>query len=261
MFNLGFALLVIASIAAVPAHAAASCRAASGSAMRPLVELYTSEGCDSCLPADRWLSSRFGANAAGAPAIAVAFHVDYWDRLGWVDRFATHAYTERQYEAMRSNGGSFVYTPQILLQGRTFAGWQTDSATALERAARTPPGATIALGATPGDHQVRIDADVAVSDAGIAQDARVFVAYVDSGLVSEVKSGENRGLRLTHDRVVRTLRLAGTPASDGHLRATLSLPIPAEAGIRPRVVAFVQRASTGDIVQALELPLDACPSP
>ena len=260
MFNFALRLLVMASIAVAPAQAA-SCRASSGSAMRPLVELYTSEGCDSCPPADRWLSSRFSADGSSAPAIAVAFHVDYWDRLGWADRFATHAYTERQYEAMRANGGSFVYTPQVLLQGRSFEGWQTDPATPLDRAARSRPGATLALVATPHDREMRVEADVEVADAGLAKDSRVFVAYVDSGLVSDVKAGENRGLRMTHDHVVRTLRVAGTPAADRRLRATLTLPVPREAGSHPQLVAFVQRASTGDVLQALELPLDACPSP
>src|SRR5437868_5197512 len=73
---------------------AAGCRAASGAATTPLVELYTSEGCDSCPPADRWLAANFPRVAAPGGPLALAFHVDYWDRLGWIDRFGAPAWTE-----------------------------------------------------------------------------------------------------------------------------------------------------------------------
>src|SRR5204862_3025458 len=94
-------LPVVALIAAGGANAAQNaCKAVSSATTTPLVELYTSEGCDSCPPADRWLSSPVAARGEGNRALALAFHVDYWDRLGWTDRFASHAYTERQYAAM-----------------------------------------------------------------------------------------------------------------------------------------------------------------
>src|SRR6185369_5141540 len=91
-------LFVATLLAALLAGAvrAESCAATSGPRIVPLVELYTSEGCNSCPPADRWLSSTVPAAANGQTAIALAFHVDYWDRLGWKDRFATAAWTERQ---------------------------------------------------------------------------------------------------------------------------------------------------------------------
>jgi len=90
---------------------AQTCRLASAPVTRPLVELYTSEGCNSCPPADRWLAAQFPARAENSAAVALAFHVDYWDRLGWVDRFASNAYTERQHAAMRANGATFVPDP------------------------------------------------------------------------------------------------------------------------------------------------------
>ena len=102
----------------------ATCGARSGASTVALVELYTSEGCDSCPPADRWLAGAFRGNADTARAIPLAFHVDYWDRLGWKDRFASAAFTERQYAAMRANHTGFVYTPQVLVQGRDFSGWR-----------------------------------------------------------------------------------------------------------------------------------------
>src|SRR3954449_3542256 len=91
----GVTLLCFAAVtdAATPA----ACRILSGPSKTPLIELYTSEGCDSCPPADRWLSAQFPRVRAPNGAVALAFHVDYWDRLGWTDRFASRAYTERQY--------------------------------------------------------------------------------------------------------------------------------------------------------------------
>ena len=249
-------LLMIASLVAVPVHAEPACRAASGTLTRPLVELYTSEGCDSCPPADRWLASHF--DAAGSRAIALGFHVDYWDRLGWVDRFASPAYTERQYDAMRANGASFVYTPQVLLQGREFATWRDGATTLLDAAAQRPARAVVTLEAATGAREVVVRADAQVSDAALSRDARLFVAYADSGLVSDVKAGENHGVRLSHDHVVRALRVAGDAGRDGRVHATVTLPRPGEAGTNPVLVAFVQRVSTGDVLQALALPLDRC---
>ena len=259
MIRLAIIVVLVTSLAA-PARAATACHATSEAQTRPLLELYTSEGCDSCPPADRWFSSRFDASDEHHPALALAFHVDYWDRLGWVDRFANAAYTERQYEAMRANGASFVYTPQVLVQGHALADWRGGAAAAIDAASHAPARATITLDATPGAHEVVVRADARVLDAVRMRDAQLFVAYADSGLVSDVKAGENRGVRLEHDHVVRALRLAGAADGDGHWQASVTLPKPAEAGKHPMLVAFVQRAASGDILQSVALSLDGCAS-
>lgn len=251
-------MLVLACAAGTPAGAAAQCHTRSGPLVRPLIELYTSEGCDSCPPAERWLASRFDVAGPQSPAIALAFHVDYWDRLGWVDRFAKAQYTERQYAMMRASGGAFVYTPQFLLQGHDFAGWRHGDARPIDTASGGRAGATIAMDASRSEREVVVHAGARVADVAAAADAQLFVAYADSGLVSQVEAGENRNLRLVHDHVVRTLRLAGRVAADGQVDATLTLPRPAERGTHPMLVAFVQRASSGDVLQALALPLDMC---
>ncbi|HET8875613.1 MAG TPA: DUF1223 domain-containing protein [Casimicrobiaceae bacterium] len=251
-------VVLFAALTGVEAHAASACHASSGTLTRPLIELYTSEGCDSCPPAERWLSSRFGAAGTASQAIALAFHVDYWDRLGWVDRFANADYTARQYAMMHANGGTFVYTPQLLLQGRDFAAWRDADTSPIDAAARTNAAATIVVDVVPGERELVVHADARIVHDSGAHDAELFVAYADSGLVSQIGAGENRGLRLTHDHVVRTLRLAGRDSGAGHVDATLTLTRPIERGARPMLVAFVERASTGDVLQALALPLDAC---
>ena len=126
------ALLALALLA--PAHAAPACSARSAATVTPVVELYTSEGCNSCPPADRWLSKL----KADAPVVALAFHVDYWDRLGWKDRFASPAFTQRQAEQQRTSGARFSYTPQVIIDGADRPDWPGAAP-----ASRTRPAATV----------------------------------------------------------------------------------------------------------------------
>jgi hypothetical protein len=236
---------------------AAACTARSGAQTAPLVELYTSEGCSSCPPADRWLSATFPADDPATSVVAIAFHVDYWDRLGWKDRFAQPAFTERQYDAMRANRAGFVFTPQVLLQGRDYDGWH-GGARAPTLAARHAglAQADIAIDAEPAPAAVKVRARARAPLRGAARPAALFVAYVDSGLVSRIKAGENAGKRVVHDHVVRTLAGPFPVNADGEARIEIELARPREAGDSPRIVAFVQDTAGGEVLQALALP---CP--
>jgi hypothetical protein len=250
-------MFAIAAVAAAglcaPVAAATACHATSGVRVTPLVELYTSEGCDSCPPAERWLSSRFPAADDDPAAIALAFHVDYWDRLGWVDRFARRAYTERQYAAMHANAAALVYTPQVLLQGHDF-GWQFAGVGAFDSSRLGSADTSIAIEAIPDEREVVVRVRAKAKRPGTIVD----VAYVDSGLVSNIGAGENRGVRLVHDHVVRSLQRAGRVGNDGVLAAKVTLQRPTERGTHPTIVAFVQREANGDVLQAIALPLDRC---
>jgi len=244
-------------LVAGPAHGTV-CTARSGPQTVPLVELYTSEGCNSCPPADRWLSATFVRNAAGPAGIPLAFHVDYWDRLGWKDRFATPAYTDRQYDAMRANRTRFVYTPQILVQGKDFPGWRGRAGTAaLASGSAAPARAEITLEAEPQRGSIAVKATARVPSSADRKGAALYIALADNGLVSDVKAGENAGVRLVHDHVVRLFRAGPSPDSNGDMRWDVALPVPAEAGSASTVVAFVQNAGAGDVLQALALPLTA----
>src|SRR6516164_4584911 len=255
------AAVSLAAMTLTPAYAAEGgpCRASSGPATVPVIELYTSEGCDSCPPADRWLQAQFAPGKTGADAIALAFHVDYWDRLGWTDRFGSAAYTDRQRAAMRANGEAFVYTPQVLLQGRNFDQWRKGSpAAALAKISASAPRAAIELEASvdPVSRATTVRASARPASATGAKPAVLSVAYTDSALVSEVKAGENSGVRLTHDHVVRALKTVPLQGSgEGTLTALFERP--SEAGSTPTVVAFVQQRDDGEILQAVALPLAA----
>jgi hypothetical protein len=264
-WRLGFiwpALALIAAGAAVSAPARADvCAAKSGRDAVALVELYTSEGCNSCPPADRWLTTTFRKGGEGAAAIPLAFHVDYWDRLGWKDRFASPDYTERQYVAMRANRAGFVYTPQVLVQGKDFPEWRGRGSTVLAMAHPTPARAVIALEAESERGSLAVKASARIAGAADRNGAALFIALADDGLASDVKAGENKGERLTHDHVVRLLRTAPAPDANGDVRWQVVLPLPAERGSGSTLVAFVQNARTGDVLQALSLPLVAACAP
>src|SRR5207244_8430096 len=116
------------------AAAAAECTRNTGARTVALVELYTSEGCSSCPPADRWISG-FVNHPRFERVVPLAFHVNYWDDLGWKDRFADQRYTERQRALAKATGAKEVYTPQVTLQGRDARDWRDESSFAREIAA------------------------------------------------------------------------------------------------------------------------------
>jgi hypothetical protein len=250
------AITAILMITAIPGQTATTCAAESGAQTVPLVELFTSEGCDSCPPADRWLTSQFPVAGTAGSTTVLAFHVDYWDRLGWKDRFATAEYTKRQYDAMRANGATFVYTPQVLVQGRDVLAWRGDKAGDVLAAARKRPArADVAL-AVDGEagSGLSVRANAKIGDQALRKNAVLWIAYADSDLVSDVKAGENRGVQLHHDHVVRVL--VGPYAADakGDIAASVSLPRPAERGRMASLAAIVQDVKSGEVLQTLTLP-------
>jgi hypothetical protein len=233
----------------------AQCRAQSGKQTVALLELYTSEGCSSCPPADRWFS---GIDLAPASAIALALHVDYWDRLGWTDRFASAGYTARQYEQMRRQHAAYVYTPQVLLQGRDFRQWgvRGEPASAVAAINARPSRAAVELLASVNGDTALVDVRVNVPQTRDRPGARVVVALVQDQLTSTVSAGENAGRRLQHDHVVRQWHAAPGLDAAGDLRERVAFKLPRDSGPLS-VVAFAEDAATGDVLQALAMPIAA----
>lgn len=211
------------------------CRAESGARPLSLVELYTSEGCSSCPPADRWLST-----LKGRPGVlALAFHVDYWDRLGWKDRFASPEATARQHALARSLGHAQVYTPQVLANGRDWRRWPALPAEPL------PGSVTLTL---------QRDGESVAAHIGAAPGQRLagYWAVLEDGHQSRVSAGENAGETLHHDHVVRLLQPVA-PWS-GERAQQWQLPVLAGVPAHPRRVIFVVTdANTLRPLQALAL--------
>ena len=250
-------LLATAAVALFPLAAAAQCRAGSADHQVALFELYTSEGCDSCPPADRWFSG-LARSVDPSHAVALAFHVDYWDRLGWRDRFGSAAYTARQREQSARQRTAFVYTPQVLLQGADFSGWHATGQPAAAIAAinAKPPRAKIELVAGPIERDAAsVEVRVRVGEARDRAHAAIAVALVQDGLASEVKAGENAGRRLAHDHVVRQWRAQRIRFdAAGEASERVELPLPGDPGPLS-VVAFVEDDTSGTVLQAVSLPL------
>ena len=233
-------LLALALVA--PAHAAPACSARSAATVTPVVELYTSEGCNSCPPADRWLS----AVKADAPVVALAFHVDYWDRLGWKDRFASAAFTQRQAEQQRSSGARFSYTPQVIIDGADRPDWPGAAV-----AARTRPAASVdAQLARDGNHVTATVTPLPGAPTRLA----AYWAVTEQSHISAVKAGENDGVTLHHDFVVREYRPVAAWAAKSDA-ATLQFDMAGAADpAHPRQVNLViVNADTGRPVQAVKL--------
>jgi hypothetical protein len=226
--------------AAAPALAG-SCQADSAPTRTPLVELYTSEGCNTCPPADRWLSRL----TERSDLVALAFHVDYWDYIGWKDRFGDARNTARQREWARITGARTIYTPQVLVNGKDAFAWRTRDP--LAGLTREPATAHIRLRATHGADGIQVQADARADDpAGL----RLVVARYERGHVSEVLEGENHGATLRHDFVVRHWQAAALP-SGAPLATQLAFPAPEHAG---GIAAFVEDTRSGRVLQALALP-------
>jgi hypothetical protein len=250
-------LAVSAALLCAPAIAAAAqCSAASGERRVPLLELYTSEGCDSCPPADRWLSGLPARGYGSDRVVALAFHVDYWNYLGWTDPFAQQRFTERQRHVAARNQSRVVYTPQFTLNGRDFrrGALRDDFGERIAVFHRQQPKAALQLALAVAADSVAVSGTATVADAAEWPLAHAWLALYENKLSTEVKAGENRGKRLAHDFVVRDI--AGPLPVDAQGKVLLAHRFAVDARWKRRdlsVAAFVQNARTGDVLQALAL--------
>jgi hypothetical protein len=235
------------------APSAALCTKQSPPHAVALLELYTSEGCNSCPPADRWLS-RIAREGPGADnVVPLAFHVDYWDRLGWKDRFASARFTERQYALARQAGSRAVYTPGVFLNFQEFRGWGSARfGDALRAINGKPARADIRLELdAPATAQLAIKAHFRLKP-GVPEKGQAFVALYENRLSTDVKAGENRGVTLRHDYVVREWFGPLDVNGQAEFRKTLALQREWKAQDLG-VAAFVQDPARGEVLQATAL--------
>jgi hypothetical protein len=224
----------------------AECSVESGPVRARLVELYTSEGCSSCPPAERWLATL----RPTAELIPIALHVDYWDGLGWRDRFADARFSARQRSIAARARTPVVYTPQVVIDGRDWGNWRRGWP--LPRGYGDPVRLRVTLLAS-SLQQPPSAVELDVAPRGDSRD-QPHVAVTEDALSSTVRAGENRGQVLRHEHVARAWfgPLTAFPA-----KATLDLPDDLDPR-RAAIVAFVEDPVNGRIGQALRLALSRC---
>jgi len=212
--------LAAASLSAVPL------RFTSGPGRTHLIELYSSEGCSSCPPAEAWLGGLRDNPGLWRDFVPVAFHVVYWDHLGWRDRFATKEYTARQYAYASQWSSDSVYTPGFVLDG---VEWRRSSGQHPPLSSAEKAGILSAEYADDGVCRVKFDQP---------GDYDVHVALLGGGITSGVRAGENNGRTLHHDFVALALKEARL--KDG--AAEVTLPSPAREGVaRTSLAVWVTR--------------------
>ncbi|NMM00990.1 DUF1223 domain-containing protein [Paraburkholderia sp. RP-4-7] len=251
-------VLTSLSASGLATAAGAVCASHSPSHRVALVELYSSEGCNSCPPADNWLS-QWKNSGATQSIVPLALHVDYWNSLGWTDRFSQHRFTERQQNLTDLAGGHTIYTPEIFVSGRELRSWsQRDSfVSRIGKVVAEPAQANVALELKPqAKGAFNVDAQFTSKAADTTDPLNAYVAVYQNALNSQVRAGENSGATLHHERVVRQW-IGPVPlvAGNAHIRRDIRID-DADANAPADtfgVVAFVENAATGDVLQVGEL--------
>ena len=209
-----------------------------------VVELFTSEGCSSCPPADELLAGiAADAKKSGRAVYCLSFHVDYWDDLGWKDRFSARAFTKRQQDYARLLNISTVYTPQIVVNGSSeFLGSDRKKADkSIEVALARKAEAGIALKAAADGQRIAVEYKVTGAPAGTV----LCLAWTEAEARSAPDRGENAGQKLRHRNTVRDFQVIELTAPAGGKASLKRLDV--KSGT---VIAFVQHAKTGQVIGA-----------
>ena len=217
-----------------------------------MLELYTSEGCSSCPPADKFLNNLKAEGISEQQLIPLAFHVTYWDYIGWKDRFAKAGFDARQRDLAHKNKQKTVYTPQFVLIGDDFRRYSRFSENVNAIVAEQ---SEVDLVLTVSKHvdEFHIQLASTISDAKV-KDVGLYLAIVENNLSSDVADGENEGETLLHNYVVRQL---STPYF--HSKPEVTLEREHVIAINPEwkkedlsIVAFAENPHTGEILQAVK---------
>ena len=236
------ALVIMIWLAAGYLFAAEPQTIESGDRQNSLIELFTSEGCSSCPPAEKWLSALKSSSDLWKKVVPVAFHVDYWDRLGWRDRFAKPEFTSRQQRYAAAGGGDSVYTPGFVVNGKEWRDWFGGNAMPITS---TKVGV---LRVSIGD-----DGKVSATFAPDTMQARpllLSVALLGNDLESDVKRGENSGRKLRHDFVVLQLAKSEMTNKGNLWNGTVLLSSNAGTDKATALAAWVQSGETAPPIQA-----------
>ncbi len=241
---IGAAFGIRAATGEAEAAPAEPAREPAAGAVPVLVELFTSEGCSSCPPADTVLAQlERNQPVAGARVVPLGMHIDYWDRLGWSDPFSSAAWSLRQRAYSVLGAGS--YTPQAVVDGRTdVLGSRSASLEKAIAEAAQRAHASVAIAIAQQGDAFDVTLTIGALPAGSSADADAILALTQARARVSVPRGENAGSTLEHTAIARELRVAGAVPAQG---ATIKSIVKAPAGVAPgelRIVAFVQERAS-----------------
>jgi hypothetical protein len=225
-----------------------------------LVELFTSEGCSSCPPADALLMQLDQAQPiAGAEVIALSEHVDYWNYLGWADPYSSSVFSRRQEAYSDAFGGDKVYTPQMVVDGqREFVGSRVSEAKeTIAKTAKTAKARVSLTAMQPSAEGVSIKVDIDnLANLSSSNKANLLLAITENNLSSNVSRGENSGRKLQHTAVTRWLNGIATIEASKAFSTTYTLKLDKSwKRDNLKVVAFVQERSSYRILGAAAIKL------
>ena len=209
-----------------------------------LLELYTSEGCSSCPPADE-LMGRIQNEYQNDNVYVLAYHVDYWDRQGWKDVFSNADYTQRQYDYARFLGKEPIYTPQLIVNGKAdyIASQETLVRNGIKSALSKPANVNLSLEAKQQNNTLVLNYAI----NGNLKNSRLLVAIVQKSAKSNVKRGENAHRILSHFQIVQRLQTIDLKSGKGN--AIIALP----KNFNPQdfeIIGFVQNVNNGIVLGA-----------
>jgi hypothetical protein len=256
-YGVSASLLILAAM--LHAGRSASRERTPTSSTPVLVELFTSEGCSSCPPADQVLAQLDRQPVAGAEIIAMSEHVDYWDSLGWKDPFSAATFTDRQNGYAQALGNKDIYTPQMIVDGQTEL-LGNDAAEAIEAVAgasrRSKAAVSInIISADASSAKVHVQMN-SLADLVRGDQADVYLAITENNLSTDVARGENKGQKLTHVAVVRFLKVIGHVTPDRTFSADSVVRI-LDSWKRNdlQVIAFVQTNKKRHVLALSRTPL------
>ena len=225
----------------------------SGPARIHLLELFTSEGCSSCPPADEWLLTLRSHPQLWRGLVPVAFHVDYWDRLGWTDRLSSAAFSQRQRAYAGQWRSSSVYTPALVMDGREWRHYNRQALDAVIRDGQTEQAGVLTatqLQSSPLSFAVQFEPATSSGSGGY----RIYAALCSNGVTVDVKAGENSGRRLHHEFSVVALEqqaMSREGAGAEVLRAGIAFSATLRVGRTSSVAFWVTSGSSQTPLQAV----------
>ena len=221
-----------------------------------VAELYTSEGCSSCPPADRWLSSQLATPERAGNILALSFHVDYWNYIGWEDPYSSKQFTQRQYAHKRAGNSTQIYTPQYVFSNREQRRWGQAGLIPQQLAALKQDKAPVALQVSL-ERKTLNRVEITVKTDWLDDrytTGKIYLALYEDALSQKVRSGENKGELLRHDRVVRYFSQPQSVSPRMNTQV-FSHTIPADwEQSNVGIGVFVENEQSNTVLQALNAP-------